>query len=148
MVGSTACLDLTDERLILSLPDMGKRYHKMHILDAWTNVFATPGTRTTGNSKAYFAITGPNWRGTLPMGLRQIKSPTNLALIVGSTQINNHADCALLRKIQTHYKLAPLSAWDKTYFALDAVPINHATDMTTSPTTQVARMDAVEFFGR
>jgi hypothetical protein len=148
MTGSTAWLDLTDEPLILNLPDMGKRYHKMQMLDAWTNVFATPGTRTIGNGKAYFAITGPNWRGTLPMGLRQIKSPTNLALIVGSTHISNHADCALLRKIQTQYKLAPLSAWDRTYFAPDTVPVNHETDMTTSPLAQVASMDAVEFLGR
>ena len=67
MVGSTAWLDLTDEPLILSLPDMGKRYHKMQILDAWTHVFATP-ERAPPETARQSLITGPNWKGTCPWG--------------------------------------------------------------------------------
>src|SRR5262252_7229891 len=39
---STAWMDLTAEPLILSVPDVGKRYYLMPMFDAWTNVFASP----------------------------------------------------------------------------------------------------------
>jgi len=148
MICSSAWIDLSDEPVILSLPEMGKRFHTLQMLDAWTNIFASIGTRNTGNSKTYFAITGPSWRGSLPLGLRQIKSPTNLALLVGRIQVHDGADCSLVRKLQTHYKLAPLSAWDKTYFPPDTLPIDRTLDMTTPATTQVARMDGTAFFLR
>ncbi len=145
---STAWLDLAEQPLILSLPDMGRRYHMIQMFDAWANVFSSLGTRTIGSAKTYVAITGPSWKGSLPIGLRQIKAPTNLVFVMGRIQVNSEADCAVLRKIQTHYKLAPLSAWDKTYFPPDAVAVDHEADMTTSPDVQIAKMDGVEFFTR
>ena len=48
---SLAWLDLAKEPMVLSVPEMGKRYYLMQIMDAWTNVFASPGTRTTGGGK-------------------------------------------------------------------------------------------------
>src|SRR5262245_42096294 len=45
---SPAFLDLSNEPMVLSVPEMGSRYYLMQMLDAWTNVFAAPGTRTTG----------------------------------------------------------------------------------------------------
>ena len=146
MISSTAWLDLTREPAILSLPDMGKRYHVLQMLDAWTNLFAVLGTRSIGNAKTCFVITGPDWKGSLPLGLRHIKCSTNLAWLAGSTEIKGEA--AVLRKTLTHYKLTPLSAWDMMYFPPNAVPVDPETDMTTPPHTQVAQMDAVAFFQR
>lgn len=39
---SVAWLDLAKEPIVLSLPDVGKRYYLMEMVDAWTNVFASP----------------------------------------------------------------------------------------------------------
>ena len=36
----------------------------MPMLDAWTNVFASPGKRTTGTGEGNFAVVGPGWQGT------------------------------------------------------------------------------------
>ena len=61
----------------------------MQMMDAWTNVFADPGTRTTGNGKGAFAIVGPGWTGELPERCRRIlKSPTNMVWVIGRTQTN------------------------------------------------------------
>ena len=56
---SSAFLDLAAEPLVLSVPDTHGRYYLLPMFDAWTNVFATPGSRTTGDKPGLFAITGP-----------------------------------------------------------------------------------------
>jgi hypothetical protein len=145
---STAWLDLTKEPIILSVPDVGKRYYLMEMLDAWTNVFAAPGTRTTGNGRGDFAIVGPQWKGTLPAGVKEIKSPTNMVWLLGRTQTNGKEDYAAVRAIQDQYKLTPLSAWGKDYKPPDNAPVAAGIDVKTPPVEQVAKMDAATFYAR
>ena len=78
---ATAWLNLTKEPMVLSVPTTNGRYYLMQMLDAWTNTFASPGTRTTGTGAGNFAIVGPRWNGVLPTGLTKIESPTNMVLI-------------------------------------------------------------------
>src|SRR5215475_11586315 len=120
---STACLDLTKEPIILSVPDIGKRYYLMEMLDAWTNVFAAPGTRITGNGHGDFAIVGPQWKGKLPADVKEIKFPTNMVWLLGRTQTNGKEDYAAVHAIQDQYKLTPLSAWGKANNAPDNAPV-------------------------
>jgi len=112
---SSAWLDLAKEPIVLSVPDTKGRYYLMPMLDAWTNVFASPGKRTTGTRAGHFAITGPGWSGTLPTGVQQLKSPTNLVWIIGRTQTNGPKDYAAVHAIQKGYKLVPLSSLGKPY---------------------------------
>src|SRR6266436_4100310 len=46
---STAWLDLSRGPIVMSVPEMGDRYYLVQFLDAWTETFSVPGTRTTGN---------------------------------------------------------------------------------------------------
>src|SRR5690606_23147376 len=82
---SAAWLDLSREPYVLSLPEMGDRYYLFPMLDAWTNVFTSPGQRTVGGDAHTYLITGPGWRGHLPTGMTEIKAPTNLVWILGRT---------------------------------------------------------------
>lgn len=146
---SSAWLDLSEEPIVLSLPDMGKRYYLMPILSAWSDVIASPGTRTTGQKKADFAVTGPNWSGTLPAGVIEIKSPTNTAWIIGRTQTNGKKDYAAVRAIQKKYRLTPLSAWSPNIgnkpVSMPVATVNESIDMKTAPVDQVENMEGVEF---
>jgi hypothetical protein len=144
---SFAFLDLAREPIVLSVPDTGNRYYLMQMLDAWTNVFASPGTRTTGNDQGDFAIIGPSGKGTLPENVKVIKSPTSMAWIIGRTQTNGTEDYPAVNAIQDQYKLTPLSAWGKPYTPRSA-PVDSSFDTETSPVDQVAKMDASAFFAR
>jgi hypothetical protein len=73
---TTAFFDVGDEPWVLGVPDMKGRYFLLPFLDGWTNVFAVPGSRTTGTGAQTFVISGPGWSGAVPEGMTQLKSPT------------------------------------------------------------------------
>src|SRR5690606_13655433 len=73
----TAWLDLTRGPVVLNVPDTNDRYYVMQLMDAWTNTFSSIGRRTTGTGAGKFAVVGPDWKGTLPANVQEVKSPTN-----------------------------------------------------------------------
>jgi len=144
---SFAWLDLSKEPLVLSVPNTHDRYYLMPVIDGWTNVSASPGKRTTGTQAGDFAIVGPNWTGTLPAGMKELRSPTNMAMIAGRTQANGPADYVAVNAIQKQYRLTPLSAFGKRYTP-PAGAVDPQIDMTTPPVDQVNAMSADAFFSR
>lgn len=145
---SSAMLDLSREPIILSVPDTNGRYYLFQMLSAWTNVFASPGKRTTGTRAGNFAIVGPTWTGTLPPGVTEYRSPTNLVWILGRTQTNGPSDYAAVHALQNKYKLTPLSAWGTNYRPPTNVATDPNLDMTTPPVDQAANLSAPDFFER
>lgn len=145
---SPAWLDLKAEPIVLSVPATD-RYFMLPLLSMWTDVFAAPGTRTTGRDQARtFAIVGPEWNGSLPGGIEEIKSPTRYVWIIGRTQANGKSDLANVHKIQDEYKLTPLSAWGKSDYTPPKGHVDPGVDMKTPPPEQVDRMDTAAFFAR
>jgi hypothetical protein len=112
---SSGFFDLKAEPLVLSVPAT-KRYYLLPLLDAWSNVFASPGTRTTGTGAGTFLLAGPFWKGETPKGMTLIQSPTNTVWMIGRTQVNSEEDGKkVVYAIQDGYKLVPLSAYGKPY---------------------------------
>jgi hypothetical protein len=143
---SLAWLDLTREPMVLSVPDTQGRFYLMPLFDAWTNVFASPGKRTTGTSAGNYAVTGPTWKGTLPDGVTEIKAPTNIVWIIGRTQANGPADYKAANAIQKQFKLTPLSTFGKPETPAVKSIIDPQLDMKTPPAEQVSQMSADAFF--
>jgi hypothetical protein len=144
---SSVFLDLTKEPMVLSVPDTKGRYYLMPLMDAWTNVVASPGKRTTGTKPGTFVITGPGWTGAVPPGTTEIKSPTNMGWIIGRTQTNGPDDYAAVRAIQDGFKLVPLSSFGKPY-APPAGTVDPNVDMKTAPVDQLKAMSSTAFFSR
>jgi hypothetical protein len=143
---STAWLDVSKEPYVLSLPDEEGRYYLMPMLDGYTNVFQVPGKRTTGTKAQTYAITGPNWKGTLPEGVVEYKSPTAIVWILGRTYCTGTPqDYEAVHAIQDKYSLVPLSAYGKPYTPPKGT-IDPQIDMKTPVRDQVDKLDIAAYF--
>jgi hypothetical protein len=111
----------------------------------WTDVFASPGWRTTGTKAGNFALARANWQGALPAGVIRIDAPTPYVWIIGRTKTDGPADYDAVHRIQAGYKIVPLSQWRKPP-AIVQMTIDPTIDMKTPPKTLVDNMPANAFF--
>jgi hypothetical protein len=139
---SVAWLDLTKEPMIVSAPDTSGRYYLLPMLDMWTDVFASPGWRTTGTQARNFLLTPPGWNGDTPSGMTRIDAPTPYVWVIGRTKTDGPQDYDAVHKIQAGYKVTPLS---QNYLP-PTVTIDPSVDMKTPPKIQVDTMPDEKYF--
>ncbi|MCR6641204.1 MAG: DUF1254 domain-containing protein [Sporocytophaga sp.] len=141
-----AWLDLSNEPYILKVPDFNGRYFMLPMLSAWTNVFAVPGTRTTGTEPHTYAITGPDWKGELPADAEEIKASTNIVWILGRIYCSgSEEDVRQVHKLQDELLLTPLSFYGKQYKA-PLGKVDSTIDMTKAVRDQVEELSLQEYF--
>ena len=152
---SIAYLDMTKEPVVVSVPDTDGRYYLLPMLDMWSDVFASPGWRTTGTQAGNFLVTPPGWRPDLrerfidefklPGNTQRIDAPTPYVWVIGRTKTDGPADYDTVRKIQAGFKVTLLSEWGKQAKAVEA-KIDPSIDMKTPPKIQVDNMPADKYF--
>ncbi len=143
---TTAFFDVGKEPWVVSVPDMKGRYCLFPLLDGWTTVFQVPGKRTTGTRAQTYAITGPGWKGKLPSGVKEYKSPTNIVWLLGRIYCTGTPeDYAAVHKLQDEVKLVPLSSYGKPYTPPPHT-VDPSIDMKTAVRDQVNKMDAMSYF--
>lgn len=145
---STAWLDLRAEPMIVGVPDSGGRYWMLPILSAWTDVFSSPGSRTTGNGGGVYAVCGPAWSGSLPEGVERIDAPTALAWVIGRFNTAGPSDYPVVHALQDLMRLVPLSRFDPA--GPPPVPVSPLPTSSPGgpPVKQVEAMDGPAFFTR
>lgn len=141
---SVLSFDVSKEPIVVHIPDSGGRYYLTPWLDWWSDVFAVPGSRTTGTGPITYAIVGPKWNGKLPDGVKEYRSPTASGLLLGRTQTNGKDDYEAVRKFQDGMTAVPLSAYGMPYTPPKGT-VNPKQDMS-APPDQVEKMDAATFF--
>jgi len=87
---SIVWLDMTKEPLVISAPDTNGRYYLLPMLGHVTDVFASPGWRTTGTKAGTFLVSPAGWRPDLrdrfaeefklPKDTQRIEAPNALRL--------------------------------------------------------------------
>ncbi len=141
-------LDVAKEPWVVSIPDTHGRYCLFPMLDGWSTVFQAPGKRTTGTGPQKYVITGPGWKGKLPHGLKEYKSPTSIVWILGRVSCTGmNEDYAAAHAIQDQCSAVPLSAYGKPYSPQPG-SVDPAIDMATPVRDQIRQMSATTFFNR
>jgi hypothetical protein len=143
---SAIWIDLSSEPYVFSIPDSDGRYFLMPLLDAWTNVFHVPGSRTTGTNQQRFAISGPSYKGRLPDYMTHYKSTTNLVWIIGRTYCNGTPDdYDKAHAFQEKLSMVPISAYEKPYAAPPG-RVHPQINMTVPVRNQVNALDVRTYF--
>ncbi len=108
-------LDLRAEPMVISVPRVEKeRYYSVQLIDGNTYNFGYIGTRATGTEPGDYLVVGPDWKGETPAGIKQVfRSTTPFTLATIRTQLFNPGDMPNVEKIQTGYKVQPLSGFLK-----------------------------------
>uniref|UniRef100_I2PX48 DUF1254 domain-containing protein n=1 Tax=Desulfovibrio sp. U5L TaxID=596152 RepID=I2PX48_9BACT len=143
---TTAWINVGQEPYVLTLPDAKDRYYLFPMLDGWTNVIQAPGKRTTGTGPQKYAITGPGWKGKLPEGVKEYKSPTSIVWLLGRIYCTGTPeDYAAVHKMQDEISLVPLSSYAKPYTP-PAGKVDPAIDMKLAVREQVNALSAQDYF--
>lgn len=145
---SSAWLDLTDGPVVVSAPDMLGRYHMLPLLDMWTDVFAVPGSRTSGTGALDLVVVPPGWQGSLPERLEVVEAPTVHLWLIGRTQTDGPDDYADVRVLQDEMRINPLTEWTTGSPSPEPQPtaVPPGTDLRTPPLELVDGLDARTFF--
>lgn len=106
-------MDLRAEPMVLSVPAIEKeRYYSVMLCDGNTFNYGYIGSRATGSDAGNYLVAGPDWQGETPAGVNKVfRSSTQFSAAVYRTQLFNPDDMPNVVKIQSGYKLHPLSAY-------------------------------------
>ena len=146
---STAFLDLAKEPMIVSIPDTQGHTIAMRLMNMWTDVFGTAGSRTPETNAGNYLIAGPDWNGTAPSDIKKaFKSSTRYAWLVFEQAVSGPEEYPVIGRLQDQLKLTPLSAWGTPYTPPSTVPVDPNVDLSATPYDQVRLMTGEMFFKR
>src|SRR5215469_7405373 len=102
-------LDLSKGPQVLHVPDFSGRYYSVQFTDPFDVDFAYVGTRTTGTHAGDYLITGPDWKGQVPSGMKQISSPSNSVLVVGRVLVYSDSDLSTAHTLTKQIQITALN---------------------------------------
>lgn len=142
---STAFLDLSAGPWVFEMPPNAERYEVMPLMDAWTNVFASLGTRSTGTQGGRYLITGPHWQGPTPAGMTRLQSPTSMVWLIGRTETQGVSDYPVVHRLQDGLALHPMNRANTPNKPPPATP---AASQPLAPIAQMQALGTRDFFER
>jgi hypothetical protein len=106
-------VDLRAEPTVISVPAVPKpRYYSVQLTDANTFNYGYVGSRTTGAEAGDYMVVGPDWEAETPQQIKQVfHSTTPFSAIIFRTQLFNAGDLPNVVKIQSGYRMQPLSTY-------------------------------------
>lgn len=140
---STGILDLRAEPVIFKVPASKDRYYTFQLVSMTTDNFGYIGVNTTGDEAGIYAVTSPNFKGTLPEGVKEIKSPSEFVIVAGRTAVNaedpNDSEKAIA--LQKQYEIGPIHNFYPDFKVSEVKPIDF-------PALLPTDLDNEEFFSK
>jgi hypothetical protein len=103
-------LDLSRGPQVLHVPDFSGRYYSVQFTDPFDVDFGYVGTRTTGTHAGDYLITGTDWKGQVPSGMKQISSPNNSVLVIGRVLVYSDSDLSTAYNRAKQIQIVPLTS--------------------------------------
>lgn len=109
---SFGMIDLRAEPVVIQVPEVKDRYYVLQLEDLFgTNVHYI-GSRATGSQAGKYLAVGPGWSGDAGDAFAGVLPfETDLAFILGRTQLLDANDVTALADVMAGYKVQPLSAY-------------------------------------
>ena len=107
---ASAWLDLSQGPVTITLPDFGKRYFSLQLMDMYTNSFAVLGTRKNGGKAGTFELLPPADTSSGPNGIR---SPTPRVWALARTLVDGPQDLEAANKAQAAVTISGPKVTDK-----------------------------------
>ncbi len=149
---SMAYLDLSKGPVIWHLPAWAGHYYVCPIHNQWADNISVGNRTNPGPIEVDYAVTGKDWHGTLPHGVRRIQMDSDHAMILCRIRQDfDPASLASAHKFQDGMTLTPLAAWRKgARFAPPAGQVDPAISAWMGKTVpqQIMAMDPQTFFSR
>jgi len=120
-----AFLELADEPMILSAPDILDRYWSVEVADAYTNNVFYIGTRATDGKGGAHAFVGPEWQGKLPEGVVEHRLPTDSVIVAIRIGVKpgDAEDLKAVNALQDQFAITSLGNWgDPAKFGQASIP--------------------------
>lgn len=143
---STLWFDVAAEPLVVAIPDAGDHWWDLPMFDAWMEVFATPGPRTSGGGAQTWAIVAPGWSGTLPPGVGRIEAPTPTGWIAARIATHDASEYDAVHRFQDGLVATPLGSYGKPAAATTAASPTAVASAPPSAAAQILRLSTNEFF--
>ncbi len=141
-----AWMDVYNEPLILTIPEISDRYYIVPLLDGFSEVIKVVSSIKDGSKAQTFAITGPGWSGALPEGVTQVESKTAIVWLLGRIySTGTPEDYKIVNDIQDQFEVVPLSAYGKPYTPPSGT-VDPDFDMKTAVRAQINSMDVYTYF--
>lgn len=102
---SIAILDLREGSVCIDVPDMAGRYYSVALVDAYTNVFAYIGRRTTGTQMASYLLLGPGNDNAPEHSVSVLRAPTPLVVMLVRILVNGPNDIEAAHHLQDGFRL-------------------------------------------
>lgn len=146
---SWACLDLQKEPVVVSFPDGEGVPTAFRLVNMWTDVFGTGGSRQPDADAGDYLVVGPGWNGTVPSNIKKVfHSSTRYAWFIVEMAAVGPQDFPKIHTLQDKLKITPLSAWGTPYTPPAVVPVDPNVDLSAAPYDQVRLMTGEMFFQR
>lgn len=119
---SLAILDLREGSVRIDVPDMAGRYYSVALIDAYTNVFAYLGRRTTGTRAGSYLLVGPGNGEVREKVPSVLHAPTPLVVLLVRILVNGPDDLAVAQRLQDGFRLKAPDATVPRHTAIAPVP--------------------------